>query len=478
MQDHIVQKALDTIQEMLILCDSIGRVTYANAKAMSLLEYDKLVGRVNVSDIFPNIFEKNEKRLVYKGEPEDSLFFMDCYRSNQTYFPVKGHVISLTGEDAYMIMGYDATDEVLLSKMGEKSKQEVEQAEKVRSEFVANVTHELRTPVNGILGNARRLDEIETDPKKKEILRLINHGCADMNAIINNILDFSKLDAGKFTLEEREFRIRETIEYVEANHRTKFTEKGLEFLVRVSPDIPETVVGDELRLVQILNNLLSNAYKFTTVGGIVLEVIKTAQVEDKVELFFLVIDSGIGIEKESMDKLFQSFSQVDASISRKFGGTGLGLNITKQLVELMNGSIHVESEPGKGSTFSFHIWVDVPRTEENRRTMETMITPEQSASFAVGPGNTNALHFGTEENARELEKKLSKLALSVEMENWEKAEMFMEAVRGLLEEAPREIKSAGLKLKMSVQKGNMEKSMEAYDKLVQALKEQMELEVS
>ena len=295
MQDHIVQKALDTIQEMLILCDSIGRVTYANAKAMSLLEYDKLVGRVNVSDIFPNIFEKNEKRLVYKGEPEDSLFFMDCYRSNQTYFPVKGHVISLTGEDAYMIMGYDATDEVLLAKMGEKSKQEVEQAEKVRSEFVANVTHELRTPVNGILGNARRLDEIETDPKKKEILRLINHGCADMNAIINNILDFSKLDAGKFTLEEREFRIRETIEYVEANHRTKFTEKGLEFLVRVSPDIPETVVGDELRLVQILNNLLSNAYKFTTVGGIVLEVIKTAQVEDKVELFFLVIDSGIGI---------------------------------------------------------------------------------------------------------------------------------------------------------------------------------------
>ena len=105
MQDHIVQKALDTIQEMLILCDSIGRVTYANAKAMSLLEYDKLVGRVNVSDIFPNIFEKNEKRLVYKGEPEDSLFFMDCYRSNQTYFPVKGHVISRTGEDAYMIMG-------------------------------------------------------------------------------------------------------------------------------------------------------------------------------------------------------------------------------------------------------------------------------------------------------------------------------------------------------------------------------------
>ena len=151
---------------------------------------------------------------------------------------------------------------------------------------------------------------------------------------------------------------------------------------------------------------------------------------------------------------------------------------TKQLVELMNGSIHVESEPGKGSTFSFHIWVDVPRTEENRRTMETVITPEQSASFAVGPGNTNALHFGTEENARELEKKLSKLALSVEMENWEKAEMFMEAVRGMLEEAPREIKSAGLKLKMSVQKGNMEKSMEAYDKLLQALKEQMELEVS
>ena len=121
----------------------------------------------------------------------------------------------------------------------------------------------------------------------------------------------------------------------------------------IAPDIPEYLIGDELRISQILNNLISNACKFTSVGEIHVEAVKTSQSGNKVELFFVVMDSGIGIEKANMDKLFKSFSQVDASISRKYGGTGLGLNICKQLVELMGGNIHVESEVGKGTIFSF-----------------------------------------------------------------------------------------------------------------------------
>ena len=149
--------------------------------------------------------------------------------------------------------------------------------------------------------------EEETDDKCLQKLRMIERGCKDMHALINNILDFSKLEAGKFTIEKREFRFREMMDYVKANHLSKITEKGLDFFMTISPEIPEYVIGDELRIGQIVNNLLSNACKFTSVGKISVEVVKTAQEEDKVELFFIVLDTGIGIDKEGQDKLFKSF---------------------------------------------------------------------------------------------------------------------------------------------------------------------------
>ena len=144
-----------------------------------------------------------------------------------------------------------------------------------------------------------------------------------MHALINNILDFSKLEAGKFILEPRKFDFRNMIDYVKGNHSNRMTEKGLDFSITVSPEIPEYIIGDELRIVQILNNLISNAYKFTSVGEIHVEVVKTAQSGTRAELFFMVIDTGIGIAKANQDKLFIRFSQVDAIISRRYGGTGL-----------------------------------------------------------------------------------------------------------------------------------------------------------
>jgi two-component sensor histidine kinase len=290
-----------------------------------------------------------------------------------------------------------------------------------------------------------------------------------MNSIINNILDFSKLEAGKFTLEPREFNFRNMIDYVKSNHRKKISDKGLEFIVSVSPDIPEILVGDELRIEQILNNLLSNACKFTTVGRIVLEVVMTSRVEGQIELFFLVIDTGIGIDKAGMDKLFQSFSQVDASISRRFGGTGLGLNITKQLVELMNGNIHVESEPQKGSTFSFHIWLQVPEREMKDVPMQFQAPNIPARDDAWDYEKEQIFIYGTKENAAEIERKMSRLILAVEMENWEKAEQFMEALRRLTGEAPKEIKNAVLRLKMAVQRGDYDKTVSTYDALKERL---------
>ena len=268
-------------------------------------------------------------------------------------------------------------------------------------------------------------------------------------------------------MEPRRFHFRNMVDYVKANHKGRITEKGLDFFVTVSPSVPEYIVGDELRLVQILNNLLSNAQKFTSVGKITLEVIKTAQMKDSIELFFLVSDTGIGIDAKDQDKLFQSFSQVDASISRKYGGTGLGLSICKQLVELMGGSINLESAKGMGTTFSFSVWVGRD-TEGEETEEESFVVPKPVHRFSGDGAEEDAqalTRYGTPANSEELKKSLSKLILSVEMENWEKAEMFMETIRQLTGDAPQEVSRAVLRLKMAIQKENYDKIAAGIDAL-------------
>ena len=246
----------------------------------------------------------------------------------------------------------------------------------------------------------------------------------------------------------------------------------MDFFVTVSPQVPEYIVGDELKIVQILNNLLSNAQKFTHVGKISLEILKTAQIKNTVELYFLVMDTGIGVEKENLDKLFQAFTQVDASISRKYGGTGLGLNITKQFVEMMGGSISVESQKNKGTTFAFSIWVGDGDTGAEEYTLPDASVRKSNAGLSITAADTqeeadsDAMRtFGTSENAELLEKTLSKMVLCIEMENWEKAEGFMETVRQLMEGAPRDAARSVLRLKMAVQKENYEKAIASLEEL-------------
>ena len=456
--------------EMILMFDQTGRITYGNDTARNKLEYENDLSGRHISEIFPNTF-----KLSKDGFESDFLFGNEiqnlvAYRKNLTCFPVETRIIlSKDSPEMYICMANDVLERNFLNREIEQVKQEANQAMKVKSEFVANVTHELRTPVNGILGNVRELIGGNLDEQTINSLQLIERCCDDMNKIINNILDFSKLEAGKFTLEPRRFHFRNMLDYVKKHHINKITEKGLAFFMTVSPQIPEYVIGDELRIVQILNNLLSNAQKFTSFGKITVEVVKTAQVNDKMELFFIVKDSGIGIDKSDKDKLFQSFSQVDASISRKYGGTGLGLNICKQLAELMGGKIEVESEKNIGSTFSFSIWVGVCEEDKN---LSDQIEDKKMSQFIAAPNTVdeesekteNIRRFGTLENKENLKRNLSKLILCVEMENWEKAEMFMETIRQLAEEAPPEIKRVVLRLKMAVQKEN-------YDKVTAGFKE-------
>lgn len=457
----------DNALEIVIGFDHSGVISYANVVAKEKLGgKEELRGR-KIDEIFPNMFKACSSIPGSRFPSGEEVMSLVAYRTNKTCFPVEAKIVTDNLSGLYICLANDMLEREHLGREIEQVREEAQQAMKVKSEFVANVTHELRTPVNGILGNVKELLDEDIDSRVEKSLRLIERCCGDMNKIINNILDFSKLEAGKFTLEPRKFNFRDMLDYVRSNHINKITEKGLGFFMTVSPQIPEHIIGDELRIVQILNNLLSNAQKFTSVGKITVEVVKTAQVKDRMELFFIVKDTGIGIDQEDKDKLFQSFSQVDASISRKYGGTGLGLNISKQLAELMGGAIEVESEKNKGSTFSFSIWVGACEEESSPEgwAMPSFTVGEDTYPMENEGEEDNIKKYGTPENQENLKKVLSKLILCVEMENWEKAEMFMETVRQLTAEAPSEVKRVVLRLKMAIQKENYDKITAEYAEL-------------
>ncbi|MCI8635965.1 MAG: hypothetical protein HFJ05_10310 [Eubacterium sp.] len=464
---------MDDALEMILMFDNVGMISYANTAAKQKLEYeDDLSGRC-ICDVFPNVFEAAADNFSTELCNWQKPRKVAAYRKNKTCFPVEARLTEnglVPG--TYICMAIDILEKEYLGKEIEQVRNEAQQAMKVKSEFVANVTHELRTPVNGVKGNVQALLEEVSDSKTRKSLQLIERCCDDMNRIINNILDFSKLEAGKFVLELHRFHFRNMLDYVRNNHINKLTEKGLGFFVTVSPQIPEYVVGDELRIVQILNNLLSNAQKFTAVGKISVEAVRTARINDKIELFFMVKDTGIGIDAADRDKLFQSFSQVDASISRKYGGTGLGLNICKQLVELMGGKIEVESERNRGSTFSFSIWVGIPDGEEelpDQPGLEMPLFTERIKDASKEIPLEEIRKYGTSENLKILNNNLSKLILCVEMENWEKAEMFMETIRQMTEGAPRDVSRVILRLKMAIQKENYDKITTEYAELSRIL---------
>ena len=467
--------------EMMIVFEAGGAILYANPAAETMLKYKEDLKTVRITDIFP-MEEWSKKPQNTFGQEQEFI----AYRGNRTCFPVKAKIYSMADEgtdkkERYLCVARDITKEKFLKKKVQQVEEEAKEAAKIKSEFVANITHELRTPVNGILGNVRELMGVEREGTTQKYLQMIERGCRDMNNLINNILDFSKLEAGKFTLEKRKFNFLNMVEYIRGNHSKRMIEKGLDFTVMVSEDIPEYVVGDELRIVQILNNLISNGYKFTSVGGVHLEIIKTACYEKRAELFFMVSDTGIGITQEDQDKLFQSFSQVDMSISRKYGGTGLGLNICRQLVELMDGNIQVESEYGRGTYFSFHIWVELPEEVQNeeslqRETKEPEVKNEQELFQKLKKVTTdipveNVWKYGEEENREELRKKMSKLMLCILMENWEKAEMLAEAVKQLVEGGPKEVKNAAFRMKMAVLKEDVQKATKSHEQLLKIMED-------
>jgi PAS domain S-box-containing protein len=314
-------------------------------------------------------------------------------RLNGETFPAEVWLnpLELEGRIFFQAVVRDITEQKKAIDQFKQAREEAEFANNAKSEFLANMSHEIRTPLNGILGMTDLLLMSRPTEEQHDRLMDIKYSGLSLMDVINEILDFSKIEAGKIDLDIVPFKISETVQRVLRMLAIKAHEKKLELLCSVDHDIPDNLEGDPVRLRQVLINLIGNAVKFTHHGEVLLSIRKKEETDTTITLEFAVSDTGVGIPAEKIDTLFEKFSQVDSSTSRKYGGTGLGLSIARELVELMGGAIGIESTEGKGSRFFFDIQLE-KSTENDIRARDTaaaLFAEKKLKALVVDDNETN-----------------------------------------------------------------------------------------
>ncbi len=342
--------------------DHRGIITYVDDNFCRISKYarEELLGKnhrivnsgYHSKDVFRKMWETITSGKVWKGEIKNKA-------KDGTYYWVDATIVPLrdveTNRQHYIAVRYEITDKKEYEEKLKETNDRLNQAIRFKDIFLANMSHEIRTPMNAIIGFSNLLSNTGLTDEQNEYLHSITVASKNLLVIINDILDLSKIEAGKITLENEVISLKEILESAIKFSEQKAVEKGIEIILRIDKKIPTAVRGDSVRLTQILVNLISNAVKFTEKGRVEISADVEFRTGLKADIIFRVKDTGIGIPPEKIETVFERFEQASASTSRRYGGTGLGLSIVKMLVELHKGTIDVESAEGKGSSFSFRI---------------------------------------------------------------------------------------------------------------------------
>jgi PAS domain S-box-containing protein len=348
--------------DIIFIVDYDGNILYHNNSVKETLGYraSGLVGKNFFNFIPPHLLPdfKAEIKKSSKKRFNKSIEFQFLAK-DKTYKYLEFNSVNMKQQEKIEGLILDCRD----VSQRKKDAEELMRAQKAKEQFLANISHEIRTPINGIAGMASLLSQNPTKDEQRTYLNAIRSAADNLKVIINDILDLASIESGKLQLEKIGFNLNDLLHSLIETYGVQASEKGVKVSYTLAEDANKVFIGDPVRLNQILINLISNAIKFTHTGSIHVSV-KTDKIKNETyRLRFDIADTGIGIPKSKLQTIFESFSQADASVTRKYGGTGLGLTIVKQLIELQKGSIRVVSEENKGSTFTFTISYQLGKTE-------------------------------------------------------------------------------------------------------------------